>query len=226
MDLKLIDVKNTAGNFRPCDLGLNLLAYKARNFRFLSHGMLFFSAFTHPTDCALQAVVFTVLCPINPFITVGVNLLNKKWKRASFCLLTAPAKIVLSSSRVPFYVAFKVVQMAWGMTVNPYVNVFRGIKKNEERTQKEPIQTEAFFHKYNHRQLMAESEYRNRFDWTAKKAISLPIPENLEEFGKDIIESELSKTSRCYVFFVGFYRGFINVFIRFLPGLCGINIPQ
>lgn len=204
MKLKLIDATHTVGNFRPCDLGLNLLADKAGNKG--ARGLQTLSLITHPTDLAMQALLFTVLCPTNPFITVGINLLNKNWGRAAISLPTAPFKVVISSARIPFYVAFKAVQMVWAVTVNPYVNVIRGSK-----------QTETFFTKYNHRNSLAQSDYREQFRWTKKKTLSIPIPVDLRVVDKSTLEAELDKSAPFYTIALSVNRGFNMVFTTLTP---------
>lgn len=173
----LIQVNSTIGNFRPCDYGLNRLADKiqlaegdsnrrARAINFAQHAIQCFSYITHPVDLGIQGISYPILLGLNPFITIGINIGNRTWKKALGGIPLLPVKLAMAVPKVIAYEGVKIVELAWSIFgFNALVNTIKGKK-----------QTEIFFLKriYEKNYVKGLNEYREKALLTPKKVITIP----------------------------------------------------
>lgn len=164
MGLSLIHT-STVKNFNYLDHRLNLKAEKSAR----QHAIQLLSYFTHPADLVVKSIAYPAFRVANPFITVGINLMNGKWTRAALSTVSIPHKLAIACIAIVNFQGQQGIRLLWSLSgANMASNVIRGAK-----------QRNAFFAKRSIDTLFSEMNNisRERLHLTPKKVYNLALPE-------------------------------------------------
>lgn len=158
--------KNTVKHFTPCSYELNRYAH-GKNPGW-QHLIQLGSAFTRPTDIAIQSALYPIFRAVNPFITVGINFANKKKGFAVASMALLPFKLAGACIAVLNFEGRQVIRLAWSLSGNWIVNGIKG-----ER------QTNAFIWKrifdIKCAEIVSNKRQIGNPPWSRKKIHSFPV---------------------------------------------------